>query len=102
LGTFNPILKNTKNPSEKINFKTERLIVWLNKGAQPTETVLNFLKQKGIWKAYLDSKKKPAKKKAKRKLSAKRKLVKKEKKHRPKKAKKPVPNQLPPSESSNQ
>jgi len=32
-----------------VNLKSERIIFWLKKGAQPTETVLSLLKKEGIW-----------------------------------------------------
>jgi len=32
-----------------VNLKSERIIFWIKKGAQPTETVLSLLKKEGIW-----------------------------------------------------
>ena len=31
------------------NLKSEQIISWIHKGAQPTETVLSLLKKEGIW-----------------------------------------------------
>lgn len=43
IGTYNPL----PNPSE-INIKFERALYWLDKGAQPTDTVRSLLSQKGV------------------------------------------------------
>ena len=51
LGTYEPF-------GGKVNFKSEEVISFLLKGAQPSETVLNLLKSKGIWKTFLDEKSK--------------------------------------------
>lgn len=48
-GTYEPF-------SGKININEELIIANLEKGAQPTETVLSILKDKGIWKKYIDAK----------------------------------------------
>ncbi|MDY7032906.1 MAG: 30S ribosomal protein S16 [Thermodesulfobacteriota bacterium] len=45
VGTYNPCT----NPSE-IKLKEERILDWLGKGAQPTETVHSILKKEGIVK----------------------------------------------------
>ncbi|MFA4015528.1 MAG: hypothetical protein RUDDFDWM_000615 [Candidatus Fervidibacterota bacterium] len=47
VGYYNP----TSEPAE-LNIKHERVLYWLMKGAQPTETVLSLLKQKGIWQEF--------------------------------------------------
>jgi ribosomal protein S16 len=54
------------------------VIDFLVKGAQPTETILNILKEQGIWADYLNTKK--IIKKHKRKLTKKRFTIKKAKK----------------------
>ena len=41
LGTYEPF-------SGKVNFKSEEVVSFLLKGAQPSETVLNLLKAKGV------------------------------------------------------
>ena len=40
LGTYNP----TREPAE-INLKTDRVRYWIEKGAQPTDTVRQIIKQ---------------------------------------------------------
>ncbi len=57
VGTYNPI----KNPAE-INIDEEKTINWLNKGAQPTDTVRSLFTQKGIMKKFSESKVKTTKK----------------------------------------
>lgn len=51
LGTYDP----TKNPAV-VTVKEEEVLAWLEKGAQPSETVRNLLSQKGIMKKFADSK----------------------------------------------
>ena len=43
IGTYNPLT----DPAE-IQIDPERLRVWLDRGAQPTDTVRNLIKQKGL------------------------------------------------------
>lgn len=57
LGTYNPL-----KGKEVVELKEEAIISWLNKGAQPTETVRNILSSKGVMKKYAESKKKVSKK----------------------------------------
>ncbi len=45
LGTYD----STKNPAE-VNIKIDKLVHWLNKGAQPTDTVKSLLKKNNISK----------------------------------------------------
>ena len=56
VGTYNPI----KNPAE-ITIKEERVLSWLNDGAEPTETVRSILSKQGVMKKFADSKKKSKK-----------------------------------------
>ena len=49
LGTYEPF-------SGKVNFKSEEVVSFLLKGAQPSETVLNLLKAKGVWNTFLAAK----------------------------------------------
>ena len=44
LGTYDP----RKNPPE-INLNGDKIVEWINKGAQPTETVRQLLKQGGVF-----------------------------------------------------
>lgn len=43
VGTYDP----TKNPAS-VNLKTDKIQAWLDKGAQPTDTVRQLLKNAGI------------------------------------------------------
>ncbi|MEW6281441.1 MAG: 30S ribosomal protein S16 [Candidatus Eremiobacterota bacterium] len=47
LGHYNP---RTEPPT--VNFKRERILDWLKKGAQPSESVKLLLVQGGIWKEF--------------------------------------------------
>ena len=52
IGTYNPI------PAEyEVSIDEEKALYWLSQGAQPTDTVRNLLKKKGIIAKYTDSKK---------------------------------------------
>lgn len=53
LGTYEPF-------TGKVNFKSEEVIKFLNNGAVCSDTVLNLLKAKGLYKTFLLQK--PAKK----------------------------------------
>jgi len=44
LGTYDPLIQPLK-----IDLKEERVIHWLNNGAQPTQTVKSLLQNKGLW-----------------------------------------------------
>ncbi len=50
LGSYDPL-------SGEIKLQKENIINWLNKGAQPSETVKNILKSNGVWKEFVSSKK---------------------------------------------
>lgn len=47
LGRYQPIVSG-----EQFDVDEEKVIKWLNVGAQPTLTALNLLKQKGIWQKF--------------------------------------------------
>ncbi|MBP9115331.1 MAG: 30S ribosomal protein S16 [Acidimicrobiia bacterium] len=47
LGQYQPL----EDPS-MVNFKEDRALEWLSKGAQPTETVEKLLKVTGIWEKH--------------------------------------------------
>ena len=49
LGFYNP---NT-DPVD-VRFKSDRILYWLGKGAQPSETVRSLLKKEGIMKIFRD------------------------------------------------
>jgi small subunit ribosomal protein S16 len=44
LGTYNPLT----DPAE-VRLKEERVLDWLSKGAQPTDTVKSLLRKSGVW-----------------------------------------------------
>jgi small subunit ribosomal protein S16 len=48
LGTYDP----NQNPAA-VKFEEVKTLEWLNKGAQPTETVKQFLKKSGIWSKFI-------------------------------------------------
>ena len=52
LGYFDP----TTEP-ETVKVDAEKALDWLNKGAQPSDTVRNILARQGVMKQYHDSKK---------------------------------------------
>lgn len=51
VGTYDPIKKENN-----INLDEEKVISWLNNGAQPTDTVKSLLTQSGIWAKYKSTK----------------------------------------------
>lgn len=58
LGTYEPF-------KGIVSINEERVLKFLNDGAQPSDTVKSFLKEKGIWKRYSDAKIEVKKSKAK-------------------------------------
>ena len=52
LGTYDVIKKE-----DNITLDEEKIINWLDKGAQPTDTVRSILSQKGVLAKFKDSKK---------------------------------------------
>jgi len=60
VGTYNPIDKKNE-----ITLDEEKVMTWLNKGAQPTDTVKNILTKKGVLAKFKTSKVKPSVKKVK-------------------------------------
>lgn len=51
VGTYNPL----KNPAEVV-LKEEDVLNWLQKGAQPSDTVRNILSKEGIMQKHHDAK----------------------------------------------
>ncbi|MDX2493386.1 MAG: 30S ribosomal protein S16 [Desulfuromusa sp.] len=47
LGQYNP-----RQEEVLLNFKEDRAMEWLNKGAQPTDTVRRLLRQAGVWAKF--------------------------------------------------
>ncbi|WP_342348814.1 30S ribosomal protein S16 [uncultured Nitrospira sp.] len=56
IGTYDPLKE-----SDKASFKEDRVLNWLQNGAQPTDSVRGLLRQTGILKAFRESKQVPAK-----------------------------------------
>jgi small subunit ribosomal protein S16 len=56
LGTYDPLKE-----SDKVSFKEDRVLDWLQKGAQPTDSVRGLLRQTGILKTFRESKHTPDK-----------------------------------------
>lgn len=52
LGSYNP---RTDPPSVKL--EEERILFWLSKGVQPTDSARELLKSQGIWQKFLQMKK---------------------------------------------
>lgn len=46
LGTYNPV-------DGKVSLNSERTLVQLSNGAQPSETVKNILSEQGVWKEFI-------------------------------------------------
>ena len=44
LGTYNPL----EEPA-RVEIQEDRIFYWLQNGAQPTQTVKNLLRRKGVW-----------------------------------------------------
>jgi small subunit ribosomal protein S16 len=55
VGTYNP-----KESPARFQVDEKVVLRWLNKGAQPTETVRSLLKKAGLWKKFLDGKREKA------------------------------------------
>ena len=47
IGKYQPISSGTQ-----FEINEEKVLRWLATGAQPTDTILNLLKQAGIWKKF--------------------------------------------------
>ena len=54
VGTYNPI---GKVEAEQVKLDKEKVLKWLNVGAQPTDTVKNIFKKAGILEEFSNSKK---------------------------------------------
>lgn len=52
VGTYDPIKKENN-----ITLDEEKIVKWLNNGAQPTDTVKNILSTSGIWSKFKNTKK---------------------------------------------
>jgi len=52
VGTYNPIVKENN-----VTVDEEKVIKWLNNGAQPTDTVKSLLSRNGVWAKFKNTKK---------------------------------------------
>lgn len=52
IGTYDPLKE-----SDKATFKEDRVLAWLQNGAQPTDSVRALLRRTGVYKALSESKK---------------------------------------------
>lgn len=52
IGTYDP-----QKEAEKINIKEDRVLYWLQTGAQPTDTVRSLLSNVGVMKKFHEQKK---------------------------------------------
>ena len=51
VGTYNPIVKENN-----VTVDEEKVMKWLNNGAQPTDTVKSLLSKNGVWSKYKNNK----------------------------------------------
>ena len=51
VGTYNPLVEENQ-----VTLKEERVLEWLSKGAQPSDTVRNILSKEGVMKKFHESK----------------------------------------------
>lgn len=51
LGTYNPL-----TTPKQVNFDEEAVMDWLQKGAQPSDTVRNMLQKSGVMKKFHEAK----------------------------------------------
>jgi small subunit ribosomal protein S16 len=47
LGQYNP-----RAEKDQVNLDEARALSWLNKGAQPSEAVVNILRREGVWSTF--------------------------------------------------
>ena len=52
VGTYNPIVE-----SDNVTINEEKVMKWLNNGAQPTDTVKSILSNAGVWAKFKNTKK---------------------------------------------
>ena len=51
VGTYNPLVEENQ-----VTIKEDRILEWLSKGAQPSDTVRNILSKEGVMKKFHESK----------------------------------------------
>ncbi|MFN0060112.1 MAG: 30S ribosomal protein S16 [Planctomycetota bacterium] len=67
LGTYDPLVQK---PTDRVKMKLERIQHWVEQGARPSVSVLNFLRTEEIAWGASAGKKKPSRKKLQRKRRA--------------------------------
>ena len=55
-GKYIALLGNVDPISKKVNLEETLAMEWLQKGAQPTDTVKTILKKKGVWLKFMATK----------------------------------------------
>ncbi len=56
VGTYNPLLTDNK-----VTLDEEKVLKWLNTGAEPTDTVKSILSNSGVWSKFKSAKQKTKK-----------------------------------------
>lgn len=51
IGRYQPIVKD-----KQFDVDEEKVLKWLDQGAQPTDTIQQLLKKEGIWQKHISSK----------------------------------------------
>ena len=51
VGTYNPLVEENQ-----VTIKEDRILEWLSKGAQPSDTVRNILSKEGVMKKHHEAK----------------------------------------------
>lgn len=67
VGHFNPLIEREKRSYNNFQLDREKIISWLQKGAQPTQVVLDLLKKEKVWDEF--AKQQPKKKKLNKRKS---------------------------------
>ena len=52
VGLYHPLVKE----GSQVRLEKEKIETWLQKGAQPSDTVRNLLSKAGVWKPFADAK----------------------------------------------
>lgn len=61
VGHFNPLIERESRSHNNFQLDREKIISWLQKGAQPTQVVLDLLKKEKVWDEFV--KQRPKRKK---------------------------------------
>jgi len=52
VGLYHPLVKE----GQQVRLEKDKIVNWLGKGAQPSDTVKNILSKAGIWKPFAEAK----------------------------------------------